>query len=69
MKVRADVKGFDGLSIRMPGEEFELPEGSRGSWFTVLEAKPESKLEKEVLQDFERMSHVAKDHEDRKPRK
>lgn len=25
--------GYDNLAVRQPGDEFELPDGSSGSWF------------------------------------
>lgn len=33
MKVIATKTGFDGKRVRNVGDEFEMPEGSKGSWF------------------------------------
>ena len=38
MKVVATKRGYDGVKVREEGEEFEMPEGSKGSWFKPLKA-------------------------------
>lgn len=33
----ATAPGYDNVKIREPGEEFELPDGSKqGTWFTIV---------------------------------
>jgi hypothetical protein len=49
MRVVANKVGFDGRKIRQPGEEFDMPEGSKGSWFAPAQ-KAESKKTKEVAE-------------------
>lgn len=36
MKVIATAMGFDGKQIRNPGDEFDMPDESKGSWFAPL---------------------------------
>lgn len=43
MKVRATKQGYDGVTIRQEGDEFELPDGAKGSWFAPLKADPPPK--------------------------
>ncbi len=38
MKVVATKRGYDNVVVREEGEEFEMPEGSKGSWFTPVKA-------------------------------
>jgi hypothetical protein len=38
MKVIATAIGYDGTTVRQVDEEFEMPEGAKGSWFTSLES-------------------------------
>lgn len=33
MRVVATAVGHDGRAIRQPGDEFEMPDTARGSWF------------------------------------
>lgn len=33
MKVIATKKGFDGKALREPGDVFDMPDGTKGSWF------------------------------------
>jgi len=33
MRVVATAPGFDNVKLREPGEEFDMPDGSKGSWF------------------------------------
>jgi hypothetical protein len=33
MRVVATKQGYDNICIREPGDEFEMPDGSSGSWF------------------------------------
>ena len=37
MKVIATKTGFDGKRVRNAGDEFEMPDGSKGSWFVSAE--------------------------------
>lgn len=43
MKVIATKKGYDGIVVREPGDEFDMKDGSKGSWFepVKVEAKAE----------------------------
>lgn len=36
MQVIATAIGFDGKQIRNPGDKFDMPDGSKGSWFAPL---------------------------------
>lgn len=47
MKVVATKTGFDGKRIRTAGETFEMPDGSRGSWFEPVKAEKEGPKPKE----------------------
>lgn len=38
MEVIANQLGFDGFCLREPGEQFTMPEGSKGSWFDPVGA-------------------------------
>ena len=41
MKVIATKRGYDGVVVREEGEEFEMPDGSKASWFLPTEgSKP-----------------------------
>lgn len=40
MDVIAIAEGFDGTCLRQPGEQFEMPEGSKGSWFYPAGSPP-----------------------------
>ena len=33
MRALAIERGYDGAVLREPGDSFEMPDGSRGSWF------------------------------------
>lgn len=33
MRVVATAVGYDGRGIRQPGDEFDMPDDARGSWF------------------------------------
>lgn len=37
MRVTATALGYDGRALRQPGDEFDMPEGSKGSWFVAKE--------------------------------
>jgi len=44
MKVIATRRGHDGVVVREEGEEFDMPDGAKGSWFLPVEpAKPAAK--------------------------
>lgn len=43
MKVIATKVGFDGKRVRQPGDEFDMPEGSKGSWFVPADDKAKGK--------------------------
>lgn len=48
MQVIAIKTGFDGRRIRKEGDKFEMPEGSKASWFVPAEKaekKPKAPLE------------------------
>lgn len=41
MRVIATALGFDGRDLRAEGDEFEMPDGAKGTWFKpVEEPKP-----------------------------
>jgi len=45
MKVIATRRGHDGVVVREEGEEFDMPDGAKGSWFLPVEpAKPAAKV-------------------------
>lgn len=44
MKVIATKRGFDNVTIREEGDEFDMPNGSKGSWFKPV-GKPDKKSE------------------------
>ena len=33
MRVIATAVGYDNKALRQPGDEFEMPDGMKGSWF------------------------------------
>ncbi len=36
----ATAPGYDNTKVREPGEEFEMPDGTKpGTWFTIVKAK------------------------------
>lgn len=45
MFVTATGVGFDGLVIRQPGETFQMPAGSKASWFVPHEDEPQEPQE------------------------
>lgn len=48
MKVIATATGFDGKKVRNAGDEFEMPDKSKASWFVPVESeKPEKKAKTE----------------------
>jgi len=47
MRVIATKTGYDGTKVRDPGEEFEMPKGSTGSWFEPLADAPKAKAKAE----------------------
>lgn len=40
MLVRATERGFDNVKLREVDEEFDMPEGATGSWFTPVDGSP-----------------------------
>lgn len=42
MKVIATKKGYDGINVREPGEEFDMKDGAKGSWFEPVKAEPKA---------------------------
>ena len=46
MRVTAIKEGFDGQAIRRPGDEFDVPDGAKGSWFEPVQTDPEPKRRK-----------------------
>jgi len=53
MKVIATARGYDNTVLREVGEEFTMPEGSKGSWFIpkpaeAKAAKPKKDDDKNV---------------------
>lgn len=50
MQVIATKEGYDGQVRRNPGEEFEMPDGSKGTWFKPVKDeadKPKGKAGKD----------------------
>ena len=45
MLVKATAKGYLG-SLREAGDEFEVPDGTKGSWFAPVAVEPEAKPSK-----------------------
>lgn len=41
MKVIATKPGYDNVKYREVGDEFDMPEGSKGSWFQPVAVKAE----------------------------
>lgn len=50
MKVIATKQGYLG-KLRQPGDEFEVPDGTKGSWFEPVKQKAEDKKSKEKPAD------------------
>lgn len=50
VKVRATKQGYAGV-VRHPGEVFEMPAGSKGSWFEPIEKLAAAKVKGTVLND------------------
>lgn len=48
--VRATKAGFAGV-VRQPGDVFDLPAGSKGSWFEPVEKPAAAKAKGTVLSD------------------
>lgn len=46
MEVIATKTGFDGKRVRTEGEKFEMPEGSKASWFVKADAEKQSRSKK-----------------------
>lgn len=42
MRVIATAVGFDGTELRNPGDEFEMPDGAKGSWFEPKDDEPKA---------------------------
>ena len=38
MRVKANALGFDGTDLRQPGDLFDMPDGTEGSWFDEVDA-------------------------------
>lgn len=54
MKVIATKQGWDGKAIRNPGDEFDMPDGSKASWFANVD-KPKAdkpKADKQKADDL-----------------
>lgn len=43
MKVVATEKGYFGGQVREKDEQFDVPEGTKGSWFKAVDAAPAGK--------------------------
>ena len=50
VQVRATKKGFAGV-VRNPGDVFDVPAGSKGSWFVPVEKPAAAKAKGDVLSD------------------
>lgn len=56
MKVRATRTGFSGGGLRLAGEEFDVPDGRKASWWVPVAAEepvasPEPASEPEPVED------------------
>ena len=40
MRVIATAVGYDNIVLRQPGEEFDMPDGAKGSWFRPAGGNP-----------------------------
>lgn len=40
MRVIATNRGYDGITTRDPGDEFDMPDGARASWFRPADGTP-----------------------------
>ena len=40
MKVRATAVGYDNIALRQPGDEFDMPDGSKAPWFVEVKDEP-----------------------------
>jgi len=40
MQVIATKRGYDNVTIREPGDKFEMPDDARGSWFRPADGTP-----------------------------
>lgn len=49
MKVVATAKGFYGGSERNPGDEFDVPRGSKASWFKTVKGEVDAESVREAL--------------------
>lgn len=43
MKVRATKRGYDNVVLREEGDEFDMPDGAKGSWFVPVGKAPKGK--------------------------
>jgi hypothetical protein len=43
MKVTATKAGFDGRRLRQPGETFDMPDGSKATWFVPAQKAEDKK--------------------------
>lgn len=50
MQVIATKQGFDGRVVREKGDEFDLPDGSAGSWFEPTDARAKKAAAKALAQ-------------------
>lgn len=51
IRVRALEIGFDNLVLREPGDEFEMPKGSKAHWFEEIKLAKGSKAPDEQADD------------------
>jgi hypothetical protein len=56
--VIATARGWDGLAVRDPGEEFQMPEGATGSWFRPAHEAPAVKPHKPVAKSAHKPRHA-----------
>lgn len=52
MRVIATAVGYDGICVRQPGEEFDMPDGSKGSWFATVKPGKKPKPEEPKPEDL-----------------
>lgn len=60
MKVTATKVGFFG-SLRQPGESFDVPDGSKASWFMAADSAPKQAKPAKVKDEPKALSELHKD--------
>jgi hypothetical protein len=61
MRVVAIKEGYDNIKLREVGEEFEMPEGAKGSWFVPVADAKKAKANK-PKGDPSTLAEIGRDH-------